>query len=234
VFKRLDDHFLGESEHHGVGGEWRVERPGVRWDVLDSVAKAAVEMGIPMTPDFNTGDNTGVGYFHVNQKRGFRWSSARGFLKPVLHRANMRLETGVLVEKVLFEGKRAVGVRYRQHGRTIEVRAKGEVILSAGSIGSPEILQRSGVGPAEWLGEFGIATVAHKPGVGRSRSTGLGIRCIVSRRLRLRPAIFGRRPAVPFACARPIPWQSLSSHRTIFRPMKIDASQPTRSALRAV
>jgi choline dehydrogenase len=168
VFKRLDDHFMGESEHHGVDGEWRVERPGVSWDVLDSVAKAAVEMGIPMTPDFNTGDNTGVGYFHVNQKRGLRWSSARGFLKPVLHRDNLRLETGVLVEKVLFDGQRAVGVRYRQHGRTVEVRAKGEVILSAGSIGSPEILQRSGVGPAEWLREFGITTVANRPGVGRN------------------------------------------------------------------
>ena len=308
VFKRLDDHFMGESEHHGVGGEWRVERPGVRWDVLDSVAKAAVEMGIPMTPDFNTGDNTGVGYFHVNQKRGFRWSSARGFLKPVLHRANLRLETGVLVEKVLFEGKRAVGVRYRQHGRTIEVRAKGEVILSAGSIGSPEILQRSGVGPAEWLGEFGITTVANRPGVGRnlqdhlqqravyrvhgtktlnetyhsligralmgleyrvvparpshhgavpawefsrphrqtsieqtssftsnhSRSINSVIRCIASRRSRFRPAISGRRPAAPSAFVRPILWRNLLSHRTIFRPTKIDASQPTRSALPAV
>ncbi|SDN43262.1 GMC family oxidoreductase [Afipia sp. GAS231] len=178
VFKRLDDHFLGESEHHGVGGEWRVEPPGVRWDVLDSVTKAAVEMGIPMTPDFNTGDNTGVGYFHVNQKRGFRWSAARGFLKPVLHRANLRLETGVLVDKVLFDGQRAVGVRYRQHGRTVEVRAKGEVILSAGSIGSPEILQRSGVGPAEWLGQFGIATVADRPGVGRNLQDHLQQRAI--------------------------------------------------------
>jgi len=168
VFKRLDDHFMGASEHHGVGGEWRVERPGANWDILDNVAKAAVEMGIPMTPDFNTGDNTGVGYFHVNQKRGFRWSAARGFLKPVLHRDNLRLETGVLVERVPFDGQRAVGVRYRQHGRTVEVRAKGEVILSVVSMGSPEILQRSGVGPAEWLREFGITTVANRPGVGRN------------------------------------------------------------------
>jgi choline dehydrogenase len=178
VFKRLDDHFMGESEHHGVGGEWRVEQPGVRWDVLDTVAKAAVEMDIPITSDFNTGDNTGVGYFHVNQKRGFRWSSARGFLKPVLRRANLRLETGVLVEKVLFDGRRAAGVRFRQHGRTIEVRAKGEVILSAGAIGSPEILQRSGVGPAEWLGEFGITTVADRPGVGRNLQDHLQQRAI--------------------------------------------------------
>ncbi|OSJ26605.1 choline dehydrogenase [Bradyrhizobium japonicum] len=178
VFKRLDDHFLGESEHHGVGGEWRVERPGVKWDILDNVAKAAVEMGIPATIDFNTGDNTGVGYFHVNQKRGFRWSSARGFLKPVLHRANLRLETGVLVEKVLFDGKRAVGVRFRQHGRTINVRAKGEVILCAGSVGSPQILQLSGVGPAEWLGELGIATIADRAGVGRNLQDHLQQRAI--------------------------------------------------------
>jgi choline dehydrogenase len=178
VFKRLDDHFLGETEHHGVGGEWRVERPGVRWDILDNVAKAAVEMGIPATTDFNTGDNTGVGYFHVNQKRGFRWSSARGFLKPVLHRANLRLETGVLVERVLFDGKRAVGVRFRQHGRTINVRAKGEVILCAGSVGSPQILQLSGVGPAEWLGELGIATVADRAGVGRNLQDHLQQRAI--------------------------------------------------------
>lgn len=178
VFKRLDDHFLGESEHHGVGGEWRVERPGVKWDILDSVAKAAVEMGIPATTDFNTGDNTGVGYFHVNQKRGFRWSSARGFLKPVLHRTNLRLETGVLVEKVLFDGKRAVGVRFQQHGRTTDVRAKAEVILCAGSVGSPQILQLSGVGPAEWLGELGIATVADRSGVGRNLQDHLQQRAI--------------------------------------------------------
>jgi choline dehydrogenase len=180
VFKRLDDHFLGETEHHGVGGEWRVERPGVRWDILDNVAKAAVEMGIPATSDFNTGDNTGVGYFHVNQKRGFRWSAARGFLKPVLHRTNLRLETGVLVEKVLFDGRRAVGVRFRQHGRTIDVRAKGEVILSAGSIGSPQILQLSGVGPAGRLGELGIATIADKPGVGGNLQDHLQQRAIYS------------------------------------------------------
>src|SRR6185437_15843552 len=153
VFRRLDDHFLGESEHHGVGGEWRVEAPRVRWDILDAVAEAATEMGIPATPDFNTGDNTGVGLFHVNQKRGLRWSAARGFLKPVLGRPNLKLETGVLVERVLIVGKRAVGVRYRRGGQAFEARARGEVILSAGSVGSVAILQRSGVGPGEWLAE---------------------------------------------------------------------------------
>lgn len=178
VFKRLDNHFLGNTEHHGADGEWRVEQPRVQWDVLNAVAKAAVEMGIPATADFNTGDNTGVGYFHVNQKRGVRWSSARAFLKPVLGRSNLRLETGVLVEKVLFEGKRAVGVLFRQDGRLVEARARGEVILSAGSIGSPQILQLSGVGPANWLSEVGIAVVHDKPGVGSNLQDHLQQRAI--------------------------------------------------------
>lgn len=168
VFKRLDDHFLGDTEHHGAGGEWRVEQPRVQWAVLDAVTKAAIEMGIPETPDFNTGDNTGVGYFHVNQKRGVRWSSARAFLKPVLNRTNLRLETGVLVEKVVIEGGRAVGVRFRQGGRLIEAHARGEVILSAGAVGSPQILQLSGIGPGEWLAAQGIAVVRDTPGVGRN------------------------------------------------------------------
>lgn len=178
VFKQLDNHFLGDTEHHGAGGEWRVEQPRVQWEVLNAVAKAAVEMGIPETPDFNTGDNTGVGYFHVNQKRGIRWSSARAFLKPVLGRTNLRLETGVLVEKVIVEGGRAVGVQFRQNGRLIEARTKGEVILSAGAVGSPQILQLSGIGPGEWLAEQGIAVVRDTPGVGRNLQDHLQQRAI--------------------------------------------------------
>lgn len=182
VFKRLDNHFLGDTEHHGAGGEWRVEEPRVQWAVLNAVAKAATEMGIPETPDFNTGDNTGVGYFHVNQKRGIRWSSARAFLKPVLGRTNLRLETGVLVEKVIVEGGRAVGVRFRQgsgkDGRLIEARTRGEVILSAGAVGSPQILQLSGIGPGEWLAEQGIAVVCDTPGVGRNLQDHLQQRAI--------------------------------------------------------
>jgi len=178
AFKRLDNHFLGDTEHHGAGGEWRVEEPRVRWAVLDAVARAATEMGIPRTPDFNTGDNTGVGYFHVNQKRGVRWSAARAFLKPVLGRPNLRLETGVVVEKLLFEGKRAVGVQFRQNGRLVEARAKGEIILSAGAIGSPQILQLSGVGPADRLAEIGIPLVCDKPGVGNNLQDHLQQRAI--------------------------------------------------------
>jgi choline dehydrogenase len=178
VFKRLDNHFLGDTEHHGTGGEWRVEQPRVKWDVLDAVAKAAIEMGVPATSDFNTGDNSGVGYFDVNQKRGVRWSSARAFLKPVLGRPNLRLETGVLVERVLFDGKRAIGVQFRQNGQLFEARVSGEVILSAGAVASPLLLQLSGVGPAEWLTELGIPVLHDKPGVGRNLQDHLQQRAI--------------------------------------------------------
>ena len=179
VFRRLDDHFLGDTEHHGSGGEWRVEQPRVRWAVLDAIARAAGEMGVPATADFNTGDNTGVGLFHVNQKRGLRWSAARGFLKPALTRPNLRLETGVLVEQVMFDGLRASGVRFRhKDGQAGEARCRGEVILSAGSIGSTQILQLSGVGPADDLGEHGVAVTAHRPGVGRNLQDHLQQRAI--------------------------------------------------------
>ena len=178
VFKRLDDHFLGEGEHHGAGGEWPVEAPRVTWPILDAITEAAVQMGVPRSPDFNTGDNLGVGPFHVNQRRGVRISAATAFLKPVLGRPNLRLETGVLVEKVLFDGRRAVGVRFRQAGRTVEATARGEVILCGGAIGSTQILQLSGVGPAEWLADAGVSVLADRPGVGRNLQDHLQQRAI--------------------------------------------------------
>ncbi|HVV40206.1 MAG TPA: GMC family oxidoreductase N-terminal domain-containing protein [Nitrobacter sp.] len=178
VFKRLEDHFLGASAHHGSGGGWRIEAPRLSWAVLDAVAEAAVEMGIRRTPDFNTGDNEGVGYFHVNQKRGRRWSSARGFLKPALGRGNLRLETNVLTDRLIVENGRAIGVRFIQNGETIEARTKGEVILCAGSIGSIQVLHRSGIGPADWLKPLGIDMVLDKPGVGRNLQDHLQQRAI--------------------------------------------------------
>jgi choline dehydrogenase-like flavoprotein len=178
VFKRLDGHFLGDTEHHGASGEWRVEQPRVSWPILDAVIEAANQMGVPKTSNFNTGDNNGVGYFHVNQKRGIRMSTARAFLKPVLGRPNLRLETGVLVEKVLFEGRRAVGVQFRQDGEVVTAKTRGEVILSAGAVGSPQIMQLSGVGSADWLNEFGIPVVLDKPGVGRNLQDHLQQRAI--------------------------------------------------------
>jgi choline dehydrogenase len=178
LFKRHEDHFLGESEHHGVGGEWRIEFPRVKWALLEALRDAAEEAGIPKIDDFNRGDNEGSCYFHVNQKRGRRWSAARGFLTPVLHRSNLKVETGVLVERVLFEGRRAVGVAYRQSGAARVARARGEVVLAAGAIGSPQILMLSGVGPGAHLADHGIAVVLDKPGVGANLQDHLQLRLI--------------------------------------------------------
>ena len=178
AFRKLEDHFLGDSEHHGTGGGWRIEAPRLSWTILDAVGEAAQEMGIRKIPDFNTGNNEGVSYFHVNQKRGRRWSSARGFLKPALNRPNLRLETNVLVDRLIVENGRAVGVRFMQNGETIEARARGEVILCAGAIGSVQVLHRSGIGPAEWLSPLGIDVVLDRPGVGRNLQDHLQQRAI--------------------------------------------------------
>ena len=178
VFRGLEDHFLGDSEHHGTGGGWRVEAPRLSWTILDAVGDAAQEMGIRRIPDFNTGDNEGISYFHVNQKRGRRWSSARGFLKPALGRANLRLETNVLVDRLTIDAGRAVGVRFMKNGVMVEARARGEVILCAGSIGSVQVLQRSGIGPGDWLSPLGIDVVRDRPGVGRNLQDHLQQRAI--------------------------------------------------------
>ncbi len=178
MFKRLEDHFLGASEHHGTGGGWRIEAPRLSWTILDAVGDAAAEMGVKRIPDFNTGDNEGTSYFHVNQKRGRRWSSARGFLKPALNRPNLRLEKNVLVDRLIIEQGRAAGVRFIQNGETIEALAKREVILSAGAIGSVQVLHRSGIGPADWLSPLGIDIVMDKPGIGRNLQDHLQQRAI--------------------------------------------------------
>jgi choline dehydrogenase len=176
-FKRHEDHFLGVSESHAVGGEWRVEPPRVRWALLEAFRDAASQAGIKPIPDFNTGDNEGSCYFHVNQKRGRRWSAARGFLKPVLSRSNLRLETGCLAERIEFDGRRAVAVRWRQSGAARRARGR-DIILAAGSIGSPHLLLLSGVGPATQLQQHGIPVVLDRPGVGENLHDHLQLRAI--------------------------------------------------------
>ncbi|HVV61709.1 MAG TPA: GMC family oxidoreductase N-terminal domain-containing protein [Pseudolabrys sp.] len=177
-FRKHVDHFLKDSEHHAVGGEWRVEYPRLRWDILDAFRDAAVQYGIPEVKDFNTGDNEGICYFHINQRFGRRWSAARGFLKPVLNRKNLQLETGCLAECLTFDGKRANGVRWRQNGQVRSARCRGEVILAAGAIGSPQLLMLSGIGPAAALSKFGIPVMLDKPGVGANLHDHLQLRMI--------------------------------------------------------
>jgi choline dehydrogenase-like flavoprotein len=177
-FKKHENHFMGESATHAVGGEWPVSAPRVRWDLLDAFRAAAEQAGIKSVPDFNSGDNEGICAFHVNQKRGRRVSTARAFLKPALHRSNLRLETGCLAEGLVFDGKRAAGVRWRQDGATRSARCRGEVILAAGSIGSTQILLLSGIGPAEHLREHGIPVLLDRPGVGANLQDHLQLRLI--------------------------------------------------------
>jgi choline dehydrogenase-like flavoprotein len=176
VFRKLDRHFLGDSEHHRSDGELSVDAPRVRWKILDAIIEAGEEMGVARSDDPNTGDNEGSYYFHVNQKNGRRWSAARGFLRPVLNRSNLRVETGVQVDRVTFDGKHATGVRFRQDGQTVEARAKGEVILCSGAVGSVQVLQRSGIGPGGWLGEMGIPVLHAAEGVGRNLQDHLQLR----------------------------------------------------------
>src|SRR5262249_34623766 len=177
-FRRHEDHFLAPSEAHAAGGELRIEPPPGRWDILDAFGAAAEQAGIKRIPDFNTGDNEGSCAFHVNQKRGRRWSAARGFLKPVLARGNLRLETGCLVEAVTFYGRRAAGVRWRQDGAARAARCPGAVILAAGSLGSIQILKLSGVGPSAELGSLGIPVVLDRAGVGENLQDHLQLRLI--------------------------------------------------------
>jgi len=185
-FRRHENHFMGESAAHASGGEWHVEAPRVRWDLLDAFRAAAEQAGIKSIADFNCGDNEGCCVFHVNQKRGRRVSTARAFLKPALKRPNLRLETGCLVDGLIFEGRRAVGVRWRQGARngddksgvTRSARCRGEVVLAAGAIGSPQILMLSGIGPAEHLRQHGIDVVLDRAGVGANLQDHLQLRMI--------------------------------------------------------
>jgi choline dehydrogenase len=165
------------DELHTRGGEWRVENARVRWDILDAFQEAAAEAGVPKTDDFNRGNNEGCGYFHVNQKTGVRWNAAKGFLKPIRDRANLTITTHAQVERLTFEGRRASGLTYLWHGQRRTIAATREVILAAGSIGSPHLLQLSGIGNGAHLQAHGVPIVHDLKGVGENLQDHLQIRC---------------------------------------------------------
>jgi len=178
LFKRSEDHWRGGDEHHGSGGELRVEEQRLRWDILDRFADAAEQAGIPRTRDFNTGDNTGSGKFEVTQRRGVRWNAVKAFLRPALKRPNLRIVTGALIDRLSFEGSRVSGVEFSLGGETLRASPRIETVLAAGSIGSPAILQRSGIGDAAKLATLGIATKVDLPGVGANLQDHLQLRSI--------------------------------------------------------
>ncbi len=177
-FLKHEDHQDGDGPFHRCGGEWRVERPRIRWKILDRLCDAAEQAGIPRVDDFNTGDNSGSSYFQVNQKKGRRWSAARGFLKPALGRPNLRVETGAVIDRMEIEGGRARRIVYVKDGRRVTAAARGEIVLSAGAVGSPVILERSGIGRPEILKDRGVEPVVPLPGVGENLQDHLQIRPI--------------------------------------------------------
>jgi len=165
-FRRSEDQARGADAAHGVGGELRVEDLRASWEVLDAFCDAAVACGIPRTADFNRGNNEGVGHFQVTQRNGRRMSTARAFLKPARSRPNLHVISNAHATRVLLEQCRATGVEYIQNGQRGSVGARGEVIVAAGSIGSPQLLMLSGIGSGEQLAAHGITPLLHQPGVG--------------------------------------------------------------------
>ncbi len=195
AFRQHEDHYLGDAAEaagrdadfarfHGAGGEWRVEKQRLRWDILDAFAQAAQEAGIPHSSDFNRGDNEGVGYFQVNQKNGWRWNTAKAFLRPTCYgRPNFEMWVNAHVTKLILETQadgtqRCTGARVWDGHEMVTAHAICEVILSAGSIGSPQLLQLSGIGPSDLLRQHGIPAVADLPGVGANLQDHLQIRAV--------------------------------------------------------
>ncbi|KQW90004.1 choline dehydrogenase [Massilia sp. Root418] len=185
LFRASEDHHGGASDFHGAGGEWRVEKQRLSWQILDAFRDAAEQTGIPKVDDFNRGDNLGCAYFEVNQKRGIRWNTAKAFLKAATNRPNLTLMTGCHVEKLLVEqggdgaeGPVCKGVQFTGGGKLWQAHASRETILAAGAVGSPQLLQLSGIGPAGMLHELGIAPVADLPGVGGNLQDHLQLRMV--------------------------------------------------------
>ncbi len=176
-FKKSEDQAaIPIDEFHGEGGEWRVENVRVKWEIMDAFRDAAEQAGIPKVDDFNKGNNEGCGYFHVNQRSGLRWNTAKGFLTPAKDRANLEIVTRAHVKKLRLNGRRVTGLDLRIDGQDAGVQCRGEVILSAGSIGSPQILQLSGIGPGGLLRDLGVEVRHDLPGVGENLQDHLQIR----------------------------------------------------------
>jgi len=175
-FRRSEDYFGGADDAHGAGGEWRVEEMRLSWEILDAFRAAAAEVGIPSTDDFNRGDNEGCCYFQVNQRRGVRWNTAKAFLRPAQGRVNLTVLTGAQAERIRFDGQRAIGIEFAKDGVPSFAASRGELILAAGSVGSPHLLQLSGIGPDDLLAAHGIAVRGALSGVGANLQDHLQIR----------------------------------------------------------
>jgi len=181
-YKSFEDYHSEANQWHGKGGEWTVSKQRLRWPIMDKFRDAAVEAGIPASDDFNRGDNFGVGYFDVSQRKGWRLNTAKAFLKDAVKRSNLTVLTEAIVTKLKIDPvtKNCIGVEYRKNGATIDslIHQGGEVILSAGAIGSVQILERSGIGAASHLNKLGIPVLADLPGVGENLQDHLQLRMV--------------------------------------------------------
>jgi choline dehydrogenase len=177
-FMKSEDHHGGQTELHGAGGEWKVARQRLSWEILDAVQKGAEEFGIYPRADFNDGDNEGSGLFEVNQAAGWRWNTAKGFLRPALKRPNLRLLTSAEAESLIIEDGRVTGVKIRHAGQSRDARAGREVLLAAGAINSPKLLELSGIGRPDILRAHGIPVRHASPGVGENLQDHLQIRTV--------------------------------------------------------
>jgi choline dehydrogenase len=181
LFKKTEDYHKGADAWHGTGGEWRVEKQRLSWEILDAFRAAAAQVGIPPSDDFNRGDNEGCGYFEVNQKKGLRWNTARAFLKSTSGRkGQLDIMTGCHVKRLRIEstaqGRVCTGVEFTGGGTEWFAQARRETISTAGAVGSPQILQLSGIGPAALLQQHGIPVVLDAPGVGENLQDHLQLR----------------------------------------------------------
>lgn len=175
-FKRSEDYARGADEMHSTGGEWRVEKQRLSWEILEAFRDAAAEVGIPKVIDFNRGSNEGCGYFEVNQKRGVRWNTSKGFLRPAVNRPNLKVVTHAEVRRLRFDGLRVIGVEFWQNNQAFTADATLETVLAAGAVSSPQILQCSGIGPAPLLQQLGIPVIHALPGVGENLQDHLQLR----------------------------------------------------------
>lgn len=178
LFKQSENHYAGESESHGAKGEWRVEQQRLSWPILDAFRQAAAQTGIASIPDFNAGDNEGCSYFQVNQRRGVRWNASKAFLRPIAQRPNLTVMTGFEASRVDFQKGRASAIVAQSDSGERRFEARREIILCCGSIGSPMLLQRSGIGPRPLLEKLGIDVRQELPGVGGNLQDHLQLRLI--------------------------------------------------------
>ncbi|MDX8526756.1 GMC family oxidoreductase N-terminal domain-containing protein [Mesorhizobium sp. MSK_1335] len=175
-FKAMEDNAAGADQWRGVGGPLHItDCTNAVHPLTKRYLAAAQQAGLPFNPDFNGASQEGVGVYQITTKNGRRMSTARAFLRPAMKRGNLHVETNALATRILFEGKRAVGVEYEQNGEKKTVRAGREVILSGGSVNSPQLLQLSGVGPSALLGDLGIPVVHANDNVGANLQDHVGV-----------------------------------------------------------